>query len=360
MLTDKTNIDKERQIQGGVKSQKIKLIVSIVTLIAFVLLIIALREQIIETYNNIARVNYWYLLLIPIIQLGNYHSYVQMYRNLLETLGERIRYRSMFRVQLELNFVNNVFPTGGVSGISYFGLRMRDADVAPGKSTLVQVMKFVLLFLSFQILLAVGLFLLALGGNANSFLMLIAGSLSAFLFVGTVLLAYILGSRQRIHQSSIYISKTINKLIHFFFRSSPETIKIEKVTSLFTDLHEGYLLFRKKPTLLKKPLIYSLLANLTEVLTIYVVYMAFGEFVNPGAVIIAYAVANIAGLISVLPGGIGVYEALMTATLAAAGVPAALSLPVTVMYRILNSFVQLVPGYYFYSKNLHKREAMNA
>jgi uncharacterized protein (TIRG00374 family) len=92
--------------------------------------------------------------------------------------------------------------------------------------------------------------------------------------------------------------------------------------------------------------------------------MAFGEFVNPGAVIIAYAVANFAGLISVLPGGVGVYEALMTAVLAAAGIPAALSLPVTVMYRILNSAIQLIPGYYFYQKNLHNRdknyaEAMN-
>jgi uncharacterized membrane protein YbhN (UPF0104 family) len=66
----------------------------------------------------------------------------------------------------------------------------------------------------------------------------------------------------------------------------------------------------------------------------------------------AYAVANFAGLISVLPGGVGIYEALMTGVLAAAGVPAGTSIPIIVMYRILNMVLQLTPGYYFYHKSL--------
>jgi uncharacterized protein (TIRG00374 family) len=95
-----------------------------------------------------------------------------------------------------------------------------------------------------------------------------------------------------------------------------------------------------------------LIANITEILAIYVVYLAFGEAVNIGAVILAYAVANFAGLISVLPGGVGIYEALMTAVMATAGVPAAVSLPVIVMYRVLNTIIQLPPGYYFYHQNI--------
>ena len=95
---------------------------------------------------------------------------------------------------------------------------------------------------------------------------------------------------------------------------------------------------------------YALMANVAEILTIYVVYIAFGQWVNPGAVIIAYAIANSAGLVSVLPGGIGIYEALMTAVLASAGVPAGVSLPVTVMYRVLNMTIQLPPGYVLYHK----------
>jgi uncharacterized membrane protein YbhN (UPF0104 family) len=69
---------------------------------------------------------------------------------------------------------------------------------------------------------------------------------------------------------------------------------------------------------------------------------------------LAYAVANFAGLVSVLPGGVGIYEGLMTLVLTATGVPSRLSLPVTVMYRVLNTIVQLPPGYYFYHRTLHK------
>lgn len=336
------------------RSKRTKLIISIVTLIAMVVFLFAIRDQIIETYKNLARVNLWVLLAMPVFQLGNYHAYVQMYRSLLSQLGENIRYKSMFRVQLELNFVNNVFPSGGVSGISYFGIRMKDADVSPGKSTLVQVMKFVLVFISFQILLAVGLLFLAISGESNNFLIMIVAILSTLLLVGTIFLAFVLDKKERMNAFSVFVTKLVNRLIHYFRRKHPETIKIDKVKTLLEELHESYIVLKKNPRVLKRPLMFALLANITEILTIYTVYVAFGEFVNPGAVIIAYAIANIAGLISVLPGGVGVYEALMTAVLAAAGIPAALSLPVTVMYRILNAAIQLTPGYYYYQKNLHK------
>ena len=42
----------------------------------------------------------------------------------------------------------------------------------------------------------------------------------------------------------------------------------------------------------------------------------------------------------------------MTAVLSAGGVPAAVSLPVTVMYRVVNTLIQVPPGYYFYHKAL--------
>ncbi|MEK7095946.1 MAG: lysylphosphatidylglycerol synthase domain-containing protein, partial [Patescibacteria group bacterium] len=67
-----------------------------------------------------------------------------------------------------------------------------------------------------------------------------------------------------------------------------------------------------------------------------------------------YAVANFAGLISVLPAGIGIYEGLMTAVLAATGIAAKLSIPVTVMFRVVTMFVQLIPGYILYQRALRR------
>lgn len=338
-------------------SSKIKFIVSFITILALGFFVFAIRGEIVQTYRDIQRINIVALAVVPFALLLKYHALTQMHRGILEFFNERIRYRSMFRVQLELNMVNNVFPSGGVTGISYFGLRMRDADVSVGKSTLVQVLKFVLVFISFQALLALGLLMLAATNSASSLLILIAGSLSTLLFVVTLLLGYILSSKKQINAFFTWLSHALNRIVRFFRRDkNPEFINVENVKATFTDLHESYLRLKRNKSALKKPLMYALLVNTAEIIALYAVYLAFGSVVNPGAIIIAFAVANFAGLISILPGGIGIYEALMTGSLVAAGVPAAVSLPVTIMYRIVTSFLQLIPGYYYYHKNLMSRK----
>lgn len=333
-----------------------KLILNIVTLVALAITIYALRDQITESLDNLGKVNAWALLLMIPLQFLNYHSYTNQARSLFAILGEKLRYRPMFRTMLELNFVNNVFPSGGVTGLSYFSIRMKDANVNAAKSSLVYLFRFILVFLSFQVLLGLGLIMLAIDGKANGFVLLVGGSVATLVLVGTFVIAYVIGDKKRINSFFVAVSKGLNKIIHIIRPKHPETINISKVKTLFNDLHEDYQVIKKDYRALRKPFFWSLMASVSEVATIYVVYIAFGAWVNPGAVILAYAVANFAGFVSVLPGGIGIYEALMTAVLAASGVPAAISIPVTVMYRILNMAIQLPPGYYFYNKKLRSNE----
>lgn len=332
-----------------------KIIINVVTLVALVALIYGVRDEIANTLDNLKNLEVWALLLMVPAQILNYHSYAEMYQALFKILDHRVRYMKMLVLSLELNFVNNIFPSGGVTGISYFGVRMKTQGVSPGKSTLVQMIRYILLFVSFQILLFIGLVILAIGGNANSFMILVAGSLATLLFVGTLGAMFIVGSKKRINGFFTYITRLLNRIIKVVRRKHPETISIETVQRLFGELHDNYVELRKKPRVLLRPLVHALMANIAEILTIYVVYIAFGQWVNPGAIIIAYAIANFAGLISVLPGGVGVYEALMTAALASAGVPAGVSIPITITYRILSMSLQLPPGYYFYHKALHEQ-----
>lgn len=332
-------------------------LLTIITLVALVALIYFARTQIAETVRNLGQVNSWALLFMVVGQGINYHAYSRMYQALITILGGHIDYWRMVRINLELNFVNNIFPSGGVSSFSYFGLRMKSEGVSTGKGTLIQIMRFILTFVSFQILLFTGLFFLSLGGQANRLAILVASSLGTALLFGTLGAAFIIGSKSRINSFFTFITRMVNRLIHVVRPGHPETIDIARVQRMFTELHENYMLLKANPRVLLKPLWQALWANIGEIITVYVVFVAFGEYVNPGAVIIAYAVANFAGLISVLPGGVGIYEALMTGVLAAAGVPAGTSIPVIIMYRILNMTLQLVPGSYFYHKTLRRVEA---
>lgn len=331
-----------------------KLILNIVTIFALIIFVIAIRSQLAQTFHNVFRVNAWALLLIIPVEFLNYDAQARLYRGLFAIVGNKLSYKFLFQTSLELNFINNVFPSGGVTGISYFGVRMRGNEITGSKATVVQLLKLGMLFLSFEILIVLGLFLLAVEGHVNSLILLVSGSLTTLLLVGTVGFAFIIGSKSRIAGFFTFLTRVLNKLIHVVRPKHPETINTARAREAFEDLHNNYVLISKDWRQLKRPFFWALMANFWEIMAVYVVYVAFGHFVNFGAVIIAYAVANFAGLVSVLPGGIGVYEGLMTLVLAATGIPSRISLPVTVMYRVVNTLVQLPPGYVYYHRTLHQ------
>jgi uncharacterized protein (TIRG00374 family) len=331
-----------------------RLIITIVPMVALGLLIYGLRDEIREVLSDLGKVNTTALLLLIPLQIINYDAYVRLYRSFFRILGEKTDYWSMFKVTNELNFVNQILPSGGVSGISYFSIRMRGLGVSGAKATLAQAMKLLLLFVSFQPILILGVLLLAARGHAGSFVMLVAGSLITLLLVGTALGIYIVESRRRINATLLYLTRLTNGFIHLFRRNRKETINLAGAEVAFNNVYENYVILKRNWRQLKWPFIHTMVANATEIAKLYVVYVAFGELVNVGAVILAYSVANFAGLISVLPAGIGIYEALMTGVLAATGIPASLSIPVTIMYRVLSMVMVLVPGYFFYHKAIRE------
>lgn len=339
-----------------------KLLLNIVTVTILVVLVYAIRHQLAETLRDFRKVNLWALILIVPIEAWNYDAQARLYNRLFEILGDKLGYKFWYQLSLELNFINSVFPSGGVSGISYLGVRLRRNNIRAGRAALVQLMKLVLVFFAFEVLLLFGVLILAAMGKVNNFTILVAGSLTTLLIIGTAVFGFIIGSRERIEIFFTGMAKVVNRIIHLVRPKHPETINIERLRPLFDELHENYVLFQSRYKELKAPFLQALIVNMTEVLAVYVVYLAFGHWVNIGAVILAYAVANFAGLISVLPGGIGIYEALMTGVLVAAGIPAAVSIPVVVMYRVVNTIIQLPPGYVFYHRTLHgdsQDEAVN-
>lgn len=325
---------------------------TIFTFIVMAILVYSLRKQIGSVVQELGKINAFALLLVIPVEIWNYDTYARFFKSIYATLGEKVSYWKMYRFSLELNFVNHILPSGGVSGISYFNVRAKSLGISSGKNTLVQVTKFFLLFTSFLPLLVLSVFLLAARGHTNNLILVTVSSLITLLIVGTIITIYIIESRQRINSSMVFLTKVVNRLIHLVRPGHPETIKVAGVQQTFHELHDSYIQLKSKWRELKMPYIYMTLASVTEIAALYVVYMAFGEFVNVGAVILAYAVANFAGLISVLPAGIGIYEGLMTGVLVATGIPAELSIPVTIMYRVVTMFIQLTPGYFLYQKAL--------
>lgn len=330
----------------------IKFWLNVFTIGALLMLVIISRTAIIAAFKKLGQLNASALLLMIPLQAINYYAVARVYKDYFKSQGEELKMSTMYSVALELNFVNHVFPSGGVSGFSYLSLRLKQEGISTAKSTLAQIVRFALTFISFLALLFFGMLILALRRHTSPLTILISSSIAFLTLFGAVVGTYIISDQGRIKAFTGWLPKVLNKVIGVFRRHKKETIIIAKVESTMEDLHRDYMMLSQDWRSLKKPLLWALLINVSDVATIYAVYLAFGTFVNPGALIIAYAVANFAGLVAILPGGVGIYEGLMTATLTSAGVDKALALSATVVYRVLNMIYALPLGYYLYHRAL--------
>lgn len=331
---------------------------NVFTIVALIVLVVITRHQVVDAFKKLGQLNAAALFLMIPLQAINYYAVARLYKDYFKTQGEELKMRTMYAIALELNFVNHVFPSGGVSGFSYLSVRLKQEGISTAKSTLAQILRFGLTFVSFLGLLFVGMLVLAFRRHTSPLTILISSSIAFLTLFGLIIGTYIISDSGRIKAFTSFLPRALNRVVGRFRHKETKIINIRKVERTMDDLHTDYVLLSRDWKKLKLPFWWAMLINITDVATIYVVYIAFGSWINPGALIIAYAVANFAGLIAILPGGVGVYEGLMTATLASAGVEKALALSATVVYRVLNMLWTLPIGYYLYQKAL-KRDDKN-
>ncbi len=312
--------------------KSLRLWLNIVVIAGLIALIFVSRHQIIEVFRELGHLNlYWLALMIP-LQLANFGSAAFFYKSYLAGVGKNVSLVEMLKVALEMNFINHVLPSGGVSGFGYFSMRMKSVGVSGSKSTLTQMMRHALTFLSFIIFLIAALIILSLFGSASRLMVLITSMIIFLTIFGTLIMIYIISSSARIKKFTAFLPKVINRFVGVFRSDKKNLINVDRIEHLFGELHEDYVYIKHNWRILKWPFIWTILMNLTELMTIVVVYYAFGSAVNIGAVIIAYAVANTAGLLAALPGGIA----------------KALALSATLVYRILTMVVFLPVGFVLY------------
>lgn len=328
-------------------------LLNIAVVVGLVGLAYAVRGQVADSISRLTNLNVWFLLLLIPLEFFNYDAQARLYRSLYRVVGERLSYWFSFKLALELNFINLVFPSGGISGITYIGARMRIGGKSGSRAVLMQMMKLLMTFLSFELVLAIGLLILASQNHAGGLVILIAGALTTATVLGTLGFIFIITSQQRVAAFSRFSAAFLALLAGWLHLKSIKNIDTSKLHIAMLEMHENYKQLEKNYRQLQPAFWQSFIMNMTEVLAVFAVFLAFGHVVNIGAVILAYAVANLAGVISVLPGGAGVFEILMTGVLVIGGVPAGLALPAVVIYRLLNTALQLPPGYYYYQRGIN-------
>lgn len=333
---------------------KWKLWLNIITFVALGVIIFAARDDIVHVFYDLGHLNLAILALMLPAQLLVYLTLAKLFYHFFRVVGTEVPFRALVAPMVELNFVNHIFPSGGVSGFSYLTMRLKPFGVSTAKSTLAQLGRFAMMFMSFIALLLVSLVLLAIEERVSSLMVLAVSAVTFLLLFITTVLIYVIGSEARISVFTTTLARFVNRIVHVFRRRHPETISLKNVRKTFLELHEDYSILRQNPSRMRKALLWGFLSCAAELALLYIAFVAHGDWVNPGAVIVAYVIANLVGFIAILPGGIGLYEPLMTAVLISGGVSPGVALSATLVYRVISLLLSLISGYALYHRAIQR------
>lgn len=334
-----------------------RFMVSAVTLVVLVGLIYLSRGELVEAWGLLGQANIWLLSLLIPFQIIVYYAGGQMIFSYLrkKRLINNISRFEQTRIALELNLVNHIFPSGGVSGASYTTWRMQKLGISPAKSTFAQIIRYSMNFLSVIVLLIISVVMLVFDGEINRYI--VAGSflLVILVFVAILLLILMFSSDKMMDKIAIKMTKAINLVVKIgTFGRIKRLLEYSRVTKFFREMHEDATELLKDKRLLIEPFIWGIIYAFFDVLMFFVVFLSLGSLVNPAILVVGYGIAGMASLVSITPGGAGVYELIMIFFLSIAGMPADLAIAGIVLTRALLLFGTIVFGYIFYQQALIK------
>lgn len=331
-----------------------------VSLITFVLLVFVVYfgwDEIVKAWNLMDQVNIWvWLLLIP-IQFLSYYATGGMIFSYLKSKGnmKEASHWQMTRIALELNFVNHILPSGGAAGFSYLSWVLHRHGVSVGRSTMAQIVRFVLTFISFVMIVMFSVIFLAFDHRVDRTVIIVSSILAFFAIGGSALIVFIIGSKKRLTKLSNWLTGTLNKIISKFTRGKQkQLIKPDPVNNFFEELHQDYLEIRREKKIIAVPFAWAVFANILDVVLILVAFLSLGYWVSPAVLFIAFGIASIASVFSASPGGAGVYEAIMIAFLASSGISPEVAIAGTLLARVTLLLGTIVFGYLFYELTIRK------
>lgn len=324
---------------------------SIITVFLIGLIIYLAWGEIVHAWQLLTSINIWILALLVPIQVLAYFTAGEMMFSYLRAKHamKKISWFEQARMAFEMNFVNHVLPSGGVSGISYMNWRLKPYGISAGRATAAQMVRYAAQFAAYIALLLVAVVWITLDGDMNRWVILLSVVIVLMMTLGTVLVGALVSSTDRSRRFAEWLVRVLRRLVRTVtFGRMTLSLTAEPIASFFIELHDEYLLLRRDRKLLRKPFMWGLLFNLLDVSLFVITFWALGTPLSPAPILIAYGLASIAAVIAVTPGGAGLFEAIMVSFLATAGIGAGVAIAGILVTRVVVLLGTIGLGYAFY------------
>lgn len=295
--------------------------------LALVIAVVAISAELArprELLDLLARAEPLWLFAALGLQASTYVAEGENWRVVIRAAGTRLPILLTCRLALAKLFVDQALPSAGLSGTYLIARGLLRAGVP--RPTVMAAVVTDLTSYYFATILAL-LAALVIAGSSGRTSALVIGLTGLFVGVGLVIVAAVLGIARHRYRRLVQATRRIpllRDLVGLLAEADPRIVRCARLHLLAT--------------------LWQLVTLLCDTLTMASLLLAVGVHAPIPQVFANFMAASLFRTFSILPAGLGPFEAASVATLSLADIPVTAALSATLLFRAVSLLLPLIPG----------------
>ena len=317
----------------------------IIVFAVIVLVLYLLLPKLVDTEKTVALLTKasWALLAAAIaLEVMALLGYANLMRYILKVLDIHLRLHEVLAITLSGLAVSHILSAGGVGGwvVTYNALRKHRVPhglifVAIAAQ---QFFNYIVLWIVFALAL---LWLVIARGES------IAGYVVGIVLIGFILWltsygVYLYNHRARMRRRVQQVAHLVNRVWR------REVIQEDHIDGWLDNLFAGMRRMTSHRGSFRTTTALACAFWAFDLLCLYVTFWAFDYHIGFGYLAVGYVVAYAIGTLAPTPGGLGAIEGILIALYVSFGVPSATAVAVVLVYRLINFWLPIPPGFIAY------------
>ena len=268
----------------------------------------------------------WWLAVAIALQAGTYLAQGETWRVVTRAAGVAVPSSVAFKLSLAKLFIDQALPSAGISGTVVVARALEQRGVSRAVVMASVVVDSVSYYAACVLTLALALVITIALGHASA--LIVAAALIFVVFSASLsTAALVLSGRKGVGPKWLERIPLVRNVLSLLGDADPTLV-------------------RSLPLIVKSGL-FQLAIVLFDATTLWILILSLGQVASPTGVFASFVISTLLRTISIVPGGLGIFEAASVLTLKVAGVPLAVALAATLLFRGLSFWLPMVPGLVF-------------
>jgi uncharacterized protein (TIRG00374 family) len=297
-----------------------------------------------QTVEYISNASYALLAGAVALEIAALAGYANLFRYVLRVLDIRMRLREVWAITLSGLAVSHILSAGGVGGwvVTYNALMKHKVPHGIIFVAIAAQQFFNYVVLWFFFALAMVYLILVRGGDS------IIGYLVGIVLIVLILWltlygVYLYNRPTRLRLRAAQVAHIVNRVWR------REVVKERHIDGWIDNLLIGMRRMTSHRGSFRTTLVLACAFWFFDMLCLWCTFQAFGYTIGVGHLLVAYVVAYSIGTLAPTPGGLGAVEGILIALFVSFGVPSAVAVAVVLVYRIINFWLPIPPGFLAYA-----------